>query len=179
MLAVGMNLYSIGTNLSGGLLVIQAKTKIICLCILGAHFLISHILLPAAHKKDIFPFFTWELFSYVPEAHQWFFLRIISIDGRNLSPPEFFFNSRHRYENVSKFSVFLAPYQISALGTNLLHHSHEHIVNYKTDLERGLFPHYSCVTYEIGVANVNIRQLATSGTVEGYRPLRKFVYSNE
>lgn len=147
------------------------KTKYICTAIFLVHLSISHFLLPAIHKVDLYPFYNWDLFSFTPTEVNQFFIRIHSVDGKQLNPPQFLFNNRELYSGKN---FKLVPPQIIRLGHSILEKQDSKTNLYKTELENNLFYGHHSAVYEIVESKINIREVLKNQTVKTFHSLGKF-----
>ena len=61
-----------------------------------------------APKKEVFPFFSWSLFSYVSDTAKQFELEIIEIDQIALDRPTYFYELRSEFRAANRRDVTLA-----------------------------------------------------------------------
>lgn len=152
---------------------ILKKTKYICAAIFLVHLSISHLLLPAIHKIDLYPFYNWDLFSFTPSEVKQFFIRIHSIDDKQLNPPQFLFSNRDLYPGKN---FKLVPPQLNRFGHSLIEKQDSKINLYRTELENNLFDGHNFAVYEIVEAPINIREVLKTKTINSFQSLGKFVF---
>lgn len=112
------------------------KTKIACLLVFLCHLLISHVALPMLNKADLYPFYSWDLFSSKPLVQNFYFMRIHVVDGKTLTPPHLVFLNRNIYRGRHPR---LVPHQIQRLGSYLANTGNKNqILISKSKLEKNI-----------------------------------------
>lgn len=156
---------------------ITKKTKIICLLIFLCHLLVSHVALPMLNKVDLYPFYTWNLFSFTPSEQDFYFIRIHAVDGQKLVSPQLVFRNRDIYKGETPH---LVPHQIRKLGSYLTNAGDQSLTTlFKAELENNIFKEFQSVVYEVAVSRVNLRELVKNGQVEPYNSLGIFEYKRQ
>ena len=68
-------------------------------------------------QGEIFPFASWSLFSLVPNACEDFAVRLLSVEGTELSPPQYFESAGLRFSGATNHAAHVA---IDRLGKALI-----------------------------------------------------------
>ncbi len=154
-----------------------ATPPCVCMAIFAAHLLVSHFILPALGKADLYPFYSWNLFSFTPDRLKFYFMKILSVDGVDLNPPQLVHQQRVHYQGSFPR---LVPHQIERLGRALDQHRNETQIHLlKSELERNLFLNFKDVRYEIVASEGSIRKLLKADEVPDFETLGKFEYTHQ
>lgn len=150
------------------------RAKIICLLIFLGHFVVSHIVLPALGRVDLYPFYSWDLFSFTPAVSDQYFILVHKINEKKIEPPDMVFRKREIYPGRN---LFLVPHQIKRLGISLATNADQRAaLSYRTEMEQNLFSRSYSVVYEVAVAKVDIRALLKFGEIASFNSLGRFEF---
>ncbi|MBI2902472.1 MAG: hypothetical protein HYY12_02645 [Candidatus Methylomirabilis oxyfera] len=130
------------------------------------------------HEREIFPIFSWSLYSTVPREAAEYGVRIFEVGGETLNPPLFFEDARAFFPYVNQAQLFMT---VQSLGRALESDNTEAIKTYRRLLERHHLRGRGVIHYEIVRRRFNtltrwvtgeFRTLRTVGTfsTEGQRP---------
>lgn len=150
------------------------RVKLVCLGIFSIHLLISHVMLPTLGKADIYPFFNWDLFSFISPVNELTFIRVISRDGKAVNQPHWFHFNRKDYRVTLEF---VAPDQIREMGNHILYNGFdEKGKRMRKAIERNIFSSYNEVEYEIVRARIHYSEHLVSRNLEIVKNFGSFHY---
>ena len=151
------------------------KTKLICISILGLHYLISIIGLPALNKADLYPFYDWNLFSWTPPLQEQIYIRVLAVNGKTIPSTQWVNTNRETYPG---HLPNLVPHQINRFGFELIKQQglSTNGLRYKKEMEKNIFSGFESAVYQVEVVQVNWRELVKTGKVASIRPVGNFSY---
>lgn len=92
-----------------------------------------------------FPFYSWDLFSYVPNSVDDYQLQIIELDGQPIDP--IYFNQADAYfVEASSIVIF---HNIQTFGRAVQNQQESEATNTRLQIESNAFPQYNTVTYHL------------------------------
>lgn len=95
---------------------IKKTLLVLFTCVFFAfHFLLSHYFLVRIGKTDIYPFFTWDLFSFLPSEKVIYSLYVISLNGQKVQSDDLSFI----FKNIHTKQWNIIPHQIDQFGRAL------------------------------------------------------------
>lgn len=110
----------------------------------GAILAISSTLIKSAN--EIFPVFSWSLFTFIPNDFHDYALRIIAIDNENLNPTLYFQDAGHWFPETDSMSAYDS---IQKLGTAVSAKDVKRIEEVRQFLEPIYLGEVKSVSYEI------------------------------
>jgi hypothetical protein len=133
---------------------------------IGARFL-------STQEEDFYPFFSWFLFSHVPQRIQSdFAVTILEVNGETFKTPIPLENASSIYGTSRSFAQY--NQYIRSLGTAIKQNNTEEIERLRQLLEYGL--PVKSMTYEVQELTFNPIEKFKSGAVIEKRILGKFVF---
>ena len=120
------------------------STKIFVALFLAVYFL-AGLYTSNLPNREAYPFFSWNLFSKVPQANvREFALRIVEYKGQRFDPPIFLNEAKGMYSRA-RLHKYWGP--INSLGRNIKSNNKEEIERFRRRVENIFYSHP--VTYEI------------------------------
>jgi len=154
----------------------RKKILITCLISLCVHLLISHWYLPAKNKRNEFPLYEWNLFSYTKTRSAIPVLKIYEIDFKKVEP---FYHIESDFISSSN-EPWLAHHQVMRTFNAYYYHGADSDSYRESRLEmyKNIFANKAQVKYSIGVARFNLRDLSDVSEIV-MSPLNSYEYEKE
>lgn len=140
-------------------------TSVVILC-----FLIGNISW-LGWEIEIFPFYSWELFSYVPNLATDFGLKINAIDNQYIDEPVYFQDAVDLLEDTESIIAFNI---IQTLGYAIENNDQPLIDETRKDLESIYFEDFNQVEYEIKKRTYYAAERWRTGTFESEKRLATY-----
>ncbi len=146
-----------------------------CAYLFFVNLYISHYALPSANVSNLFPFYDWNLFSFNRRYINWYFICIVSMDGKAIEPIEVG-NNRDKFTGRIPF---LVPHQIQRLGDYIANKGTNDPLTLaaKGELERNLFFDKGPIVYEVLKGTIDIRQVVYVGANMNLDRIGEYKYS--
>lgn len=140
------------------------------------HFFATQVMLPALHTHSLYPFYNWDLFSYMPRYfYGWYFIKLTSIDGQPLETPLIY--SFHR-DKIKPKTKWLLHDQIFILG-RAVESQTDKLTFARHQLEKNLFKNLKSAEYEVLKGNIDIRSVRKTQKIDKPKVLGRFSYQKE
>lgn len=115
------------------------------------------------HEREVFPLFSWSLYSTVPREAADYGMRILAVEGRRLHPPLFFEDAKSYFPHVHQAQLIAT---VQFLGRALDSGNTEAVKRYRRLLERHHLRGRGAVRYEIVRRRYNTLARWSSGEVK-------------
>lgn len=148
------------------------KVKYLCLATFLFHFSICHIIMPMNDAVNVFPFYNWNLFSYVPSKVSLPLMRILEIDNQPLTDKPLIFHTNLIPESNQPWLCYT---QVERF-VSLVFADHEKTQDAQTEMEKNLFSRKNQVKYEVFWGEVHLRNLLTKDEIISSGDRKIFVY---
>ncbi len=151
----------------------KENLKYYALAIYLFHFFATQIMLPLLETHSMYPFYNWDLFSYMPRYfYNWYFIKIHEIDGEKLDRPLVYSFNRSLLKPKTNW---LLHDQIFILGSAIEANS-EHLTHAHKQLEANLFKRVNSAEYEVIKGNIDIREVRKTENIDESESLGRFRY---
>jgi hypothetical protein len=98
------------------------------------------------HEREVFPLFSWSLYSTVPREEADYGVRVLTVGGQALDPPLFFEDARSFFPYVNQSQLMMT---VQLLGRALDSGNAEAVKRYRRLVERHHLRGRGVVHYEI------------------------------
>lgn len=149
--------------------------KITALLFAIFHVAISHIALPKMNKQDLFPFFTWDLFSYPEENVTFYQIKIHTLNENPLAQPLLF---RDRPKSLKPVNSRVALFQITDFAQSIQNSEPSKSNLFKYEMERNIFNGYQKAKYQVLKTEVNSKDYLLSKKIISSTTIGFFQYDN-
>jgi hypothetical protein len=123
------------------------------------------------HEREIFPLFSWSLYSTVPREAVDYGMRILEVDGRRLNPPLLVEEVRPRFPHANQRQLLMA---VQSLGRALDGGNTEAVRAYRRLVERHHLRGRGVIRYEIVYRRFNTLARWTRGELKSVRAVATF-----
>lgn len=100
------------------------RTKILLCCLVLGYLSVALVLGLSLHHREVFPFFSWSLFSTVAEKKSEFAVLVTRLDDQTFDPPLEFMESKGAFPGAGSIRAY---YTIQNLGAAALRRRGEDI----------------------------------------------------
>lgn len=123
------------------------------------------------HEREVFPLFSWSLYSTVPREEADYGVRILAVGGQTVDPPLFFEDARSFFPYVNQSQLMMT---VQPLGRALDSGNTEAAARYRLLLERHHLRGRGVVHYEIARRAFNTLARWTTGRFSVVRSVGTF-----
>lgn len=129
------------------------------------------------NRKDFFPFYDWNIYSYTPREGPIFAVKVLEMDGAPPNLPE-----NHSAIEHHDFFHLDHPYmlgaQIHGMGEGIIAKNEHQVFILRKEVETTLFSRNTSAVYEVLYIHTNRREFIRNKNWQSLRSIGKFEFRN-
>lgn len=153
----------------------SAALAVFCALIFLSNLLFSHFALPRLDRSDLFPFFTWNLFSFTPGKKEIFSVRVHKLDSTDMEGAELFMI----ISRIKPKSLKTLPFQINLFAKEVLRGHHSKKGRWQSEFERNAFHNFNSVQYELIYGEVDTLKFIRDRDVSDFKSIGYFIFERK